>query len=94
MNQVFSKPIQRSASPMRFAPSDNQAFFEPCGWNVRRFRPLALEGQRLHRQPPFAPLLRTGRIFLGAKWRGAFRDSRGVLHLNRSEEPGPTSTRR
>jgi hypothetical protein len=44
MNQVFSKPIQRSASPMRFAPSDNQAFFEPCGWNVRRFRPLTLEG--------------------------------------------------
>ena len=91
MNQVFSKPIQRSASPMRFAPSDNQAFFEPCGWNVRRLRPLALEGQRPHRQPPFAPLLWAGRIFLSAKWRAAFRDSREVLHLNRSEEPGLTS---
>ncbi|CCF82783.1 hypothetical protein NITHO_1560011 [Nitrolancea hollandica Lb] len=89
LDQVFGRPVQRWVSPMRFAPRDKRAFFEPYGWTIRDFRPLAVEGERLHREPPFAPLLRAGRIVLRGKWRDAFRDSSGVLLLERSSQPAP-----
>ncbi len=89
MHQVFGRPVQSWVSPKWFAPRDNRDFFEPCGWTIRGFRSLAVEGARYHREPPFAPLLRVGRIVLGRKWRDAFRDSSGVLLLERSSQPAP-----
>ncbi len=89
MHQVFGRPVQRWVSPMRFAPRDNRAFFGSRGWTIRGFRPLPAEGERLHREPPFAPLLHAGRIVLRGKWRDAFRDSSGVLLLARSSQPEP-----
>jgi methyltransferase (TIGR00027 family) len=89
MHQVFGRPVQRWVSPMRFAPRDHRAFFERCGWTIRGFRPPAAEGARYHREPPFALLLRTSRVALRGKWRDAFRDSSGVLLLERSSQPEP-----
>jgi methyltransferase (TIGR00027 family) len=53
------------STSFRFAPGDWDAFFREHGWTPREKRFLAVEGERLGREPPMPPALRRGLKLLG-----------------------------
>jgi methyltransferase (TIGR00027 family) len=70
-------------APMRFAPAENTAFFEPYGWREREYRALFDESIRLNRTMRFARFWRFVGRFYPKHRREEFQRFSGMALLER-----------
>ena len=70
-------------APMRFAPAESTAFFEPYGWQEREYRPMFDESIRLNRTMRFARFWRFVGNFFPKKRREEFKRFSGIILLER-----------
>jgi len=83
LERMWAKELKAGESPMRFAPAEGTAFFEPCGWKEIEFRPMFEESIRLKRTFPLARFWQfIGRLYPKKK-REEFRRMSGVVLLGR-----------
>jgi len=85
MARMWGRQMQAGNSPMRFAPAEGTAFFEPLGWREAEFRSMWDESFRLNRTIRFGRLYRfLGRFSSRAKQEEARRMS-GIVLLGRRD---------
>ena len=70
-------------APMRFAPPESTAFFEPFGWREREYRAMFEESIRLHRTMRFARFWRFIGRFFPKHRRDEFKRFSGIVLLER-----------
>lgn len=84
LERTWGQQLEAGGAPMRFAPAEGTAFFEPHGWKEAEFRPMFEESIRLGRTVRLARFwLLLGRLY-PAKKREEFRRMSGVVLLERT----------
>jgi hypothetical protein len=84
LERSWGRTLRASGAPLRFAPAESTAFFEPLGWREAEFRPMFEESIRLKRSVRFAKLWQlVGRLY-PKRIQEEFRRMSGIALLERA----------
>lgn len=83
LERTWGKQLRAGGAPMRFAPKEGTAFFDPIGWTECEFRSMWDESLRLNRSMRFARLWHWVSRFYPKKKREEFRRMSGIVLLER-----------
>jgi methyltransferase (TIGR00027 family) len=83
LERTWGGRLRAGGAPLRFAPAEGTAFFEPTGWREAEFRAMWEESLRLKRTMPLAGLWNVVLKLYPKKTRAEMRRMSGVVVLER-----------
>ena len=80
LQKQVGTPLAQAGSPLKFAPTEGPAFFEPCGWRLVEVRSMLQTAGKLKRLPP---LFRLFALFPDSKGKKPKQIWGGVILLEK-----------